>query len=241
MKPRALIFDIYKTLLAVDPPPADVETRWQHLCQEQLGTTPPMDWAAFLAATRDLVGREHDAARAVGIQNPEVIWPDIVRAALPATARLADDAFATFIRRQVALTHTVSLMPGAAKILRAVSAANLTLGIASNCQAYSLAELDDALAGAGLSRALFAPDLCFLSFEHGFSKPNPHSLRLLRARLQARGIAPAETLMIGDRPDNDIAPAQAQGWQTWLLAASPVAGQPNSGDFTALSRWLSAI
>jgi ribonucleotide monophosphatase NagD (HAD superfamily) len=37
------------------------------------------------------------------------------------------------------------------------------------------------------------------------------------ARLRAQGIAPGETLMVGDRVDNDIAPARAQGWQTWRL------------------------
>jgi FMN phosphatase YigB (HAD superfamily) len=238
MKLRALIFDIYKTLLAVDPPAADVELRWEALCAETLGQSAPLSFADFMAACERTVAREHTAARAIDIQNPEIIWPDIVREVLPVTIQLDEALFGTFVVRQAGLTHTVSLMPGAAEFLSDVSRAGYTLGIASNCQAYSLVELDDALADAGLSRALFQPDLCFLSFEHGFSKPNPHSLRLLRARLQSRGIAPGETLMIGDRLDNDILPAQAQGWQTWQLAPAPVPGQPNSGNFAAVASWL---
>lgn len=238
MKLRALIFDIYQTLLAVDPPPADAASRWEKLCAEMLGQSAPLSFADFMAGCERAVAREHTAARAIGIQYPEIIWPDIVREALPATTQLDEQSLAAFVVRQAGLTHTVRLMPGAAEFLAEVSCASFTLGIASNCQAYSLVELEDALAGAGLTRALFQPDLCFLSFEHGFSKPNPHSLRLLRARLQAHGIAPGETLMIGDRADNDILTAQAQGWQTWQLAPAPVSGQPHSGDFAALAAWL---
>ena len=60
---------------------------------------------------------------------------------------------------------------------------------------------------------LFERDLCVLSFEHGFSKPDPHVFRILTARLLAGGIRPGETLMVGDRLDNDILPEAAQEWE----------------------------
>jgi FMN phosphatase YigB (HAD superfamily) len=44
------------------------------------------------------------------------------------------------------------------------------------------------------------------------------------ARLAARGICPGEILMIGDRLDNDIAPARAQGWQAWQVGRQEDAG-----------------
>ena len=58
---------------------------------------------------------------------------------------------------------------------------------------------------------MFDPELRFWSFENGFSKPDPHVFRILTARLEARGISPSETLMVGDRFDNDIEPARAHG------------------------------
>jgi FMN phosphatase YigB (HAD superfamily) len=110
------------------------------------------------------------------------------------------------------------------------------MGIASNAQPYTLRELEGALLGRGLSLAVFTPELCFWSFEHGFSKPDPHVVRLLSARLRARGVRPDDTLMVGDRMDNDIEPARAQGWQTWKLAVAPQG--PSEGDWDGLRRFI---
>ena len=88
--------------------------------------------------------------------------------------------------------------------------------------------------------AVFEPDLCFWSYRHGFSKPDPHVFRILTARLEARGLRPAEILMVGDRLDNDIEPARAHGWLTWRLAraAQTDVPPPAAGDWVALRRWL---
>ena len=107
----------------------------------------------------------------------------------------------------------------AADALGAARHASLRLGLASNCQPYSLRELEAVLAAAALSRDLFDPWLTFLSFEHGFSKPDPHVFQFLTIRLAARGISPVATLMVGDRCANDIAPAKNHGWRTWQFAA----------------------
>jgi hypothetical protein len=39
--------------------------------------------------------------------------------------------------------------------------------------------------------------------------------RLLATRLENRGIPRSATIMIGDRPDNDLEPARRAGWRTW--------------------------
>ena len=49
------------------------------------------------------------------------------------------------------------------------------------------------------------------SAELGLSKPDP---RIFSAALERAGCRPEEALMVGDRIDNDIAPAKAQVWQT---------------------------
>jgi HAD superfamily hydrolase (TIGR01549 family) len=132
--------------------------------------------------------------------------------------------------------RTLRLAGHAADCLRRLNEDGVPLGIASNAQAYTLRELDAALRSAGLNLSMFDPGLRFWSFEHGFSKPDPHVFRILAARLEARGISPAETLMVGDRLDNDIEPARAFGWQTWQLV--PVKQNAKSGNWHDLRAWL---
>lgn len=217
MKPHAVIFDIYRTILDVGPAPADAEAQWAAWWCERLGGAARLTLGELRAATEAAVAREHAAARAMGIAFPEVDWAAILRVALPEVAALDAAGQAEFAFRHSALGHTVRAMAGAAAVLRALRERGVVLGVASNAQPYTLRELDEALAGTGAERAWFEPALCFWSFDHGYSKPDPHVFRVLTARLRARGIAPDETLMVGDRADNDIAPARAQGWQTWRL------------------------
>jgi len=57
-----------------------------------------------------------------------------------------------------------------------------------------------------------------------------------RDRLEARGITSPETLMVGDRVDNDIDPAQKHGFQTWLLSSTDT--EKNAGNWKQLSEFL---
>lgn len=237
MKIRAVIFDIYKTLLDVQPPPPDAEARWAALWRETFEGTPRLDLAGFTAACQVVIAREHAIARAAGISYPEIYWPDVVSEVLPESASLAGVHRDAFLVCHAGLTHTLNLMPGVPEALRRLLERGLPLGLASNSQPYTLTELDLAFATAELQRDIFHPSLHFLSFEHGFSKPDPHVFRLLTARLRGLGINATETLMVGDRLDNDIGPAKAQGFQTWHL--NTVAGtEPHAGDWAALSQHL---
>lgn len=231
MKIRAAIFDIYKTLLEVLPPPADASERWKSLCSSTFGSEAPMDLNQFAAECEKVIVREHAAARAIGIVNPEIYWPAIAGEVLPELNRLSHEARDEFLYQHAQLQRTIRLMDGTADVLQRLTQENVLLGIASNSQPYTLRELDAALATANLSRKIFKAELSFLSFENGFSKPNPHVFRLLTSRLQTLGISPQEILMIGDRLDNDIDPARANGWQTWHLTA--IAGE-NAGNWKAL-------
>lgn len=237
LKVRAVICDVYQTLLEVGPPPADAAARWAALWRRTFGHRPPCSLLEFATACNRVIAREHAAARACGIAFPEVWWPAVVAEVLPAWRLLPPARQAAFIAAHMQLGRSLRLMPGAAAALRALAGANLALGLASNAQAYTWGELDEALRGAGLKPDLFAPDLCFWSCQHGFSKPDPYVFRLLTARLAARGIGPGETLMVGDREDNDLTPARAQGWQTWRLGSADGPAGPG-GDWLALVRWL---
>jgi len=62
----------------------------------------------------------------------------------------------------------------------------------------------------------FAPyfDAVVVSEELGFGKPDP---RMFTTALERAGCLPQEAVMVGDRLDNDIAPAKALGMKTiWI-------------------------
>ena len=237
MRIRAVIFDIYKTLLQVQPPPEDAEARWGALCASVLGTPPRQDLNRFAKACEVVIAREHATAHRAGIRFPEIYWPDVVVEVLPELGRLKPKQLEMFLVAHAGLQRGVRLMPGAADVLRALGRWKARLGLVSNSQPYTLWELDGSLAGAGLKAKLFCRELSLLSFELGFSKPDPHVFRLLTARLRGLGITAAETLVVGDRLDNDIVPARAQGFQTWHLNAA-CGTETRTGDWSALATQL---
>ncbi len=235
MKIRAVIFDVYGTLLDVGPPPPDAGTRWKTLFRENMGTDPPMSQAEFTEACGNIISEMHQLARARGITWPEVNWPVVVATVIPELKRLPSDAQRRFILQQIQTLRTTQMRAAAAEALRRLKQLGCVLGIASNSQAYTLDELQAGLALHGLGLEVFERDLWFWSFEHGFSKPDPHVFRILTVRLETRGIRPEQTLMIGDQPETDIAPARAAGWHTWLLGPE---GGERGGDWPAVVSWL---
>lgn len=238
MNLRAAIFDIYTTILEVGPSPVDAETLWQKLFADLLNTPPPLSRTEFSVRTSQVVARHHAAAKLRGIAWPEVLWPAVVKEVVPGLARLAPRQQEDFVFRQMQIGRTLRLATGAAECLRWLTQQRCLLGIASNSQAYTWRELEAAFAGTGMNLTHFDRELCFWSFENGFSKPDPHAFRILTARLEARGISPAETLMVGDRLDNDIEPARAQGWKTWWLGPGKPADGRRGGNWSELRDWL---
>ncbi len=98
--------------------------------------------------------------------------------------------------------------------LRALKARGLRTGLVSNI-AYDL-------------RLVFAPhgladlvDAFVLSFEHGMMKPSP---RLFAIACEELGVAPAETLMVGDHPEADGVAAAAAGLQVYVLPPDGASG-----------------
>ena len=98
---RAIIFDIYSTLLDVGPPPANADTLWQRLFEEMLGTPPPVSRTEFSVCISRIVSRLHADARAQGIQWPEIQWPAVVLETIPGLARLSAPKLEDFLLRQM--------------------------------------------------------------------------------------------------------------------------------------------
>jgi FMN phosphatase YigB (HAD superfamily) len=237
---RAVLCDIYQTLLEVGPPPADAGPRWDALCRAALPGVAPLTLAEVALSAEDVIRHGHAAAKAVGIPYPEIFWPAVACKAWPALATLDAQTLGDFLFEHAQTQRSVRLMPNVSEVLRWLVKRKVSLGLVSNAQPYTLRELDAALCAVGLSRALFMPDLCFFSFEHGFSKPDPQVFRLLIARLARRGIPSGETLVVGDREDNDIGPAQAHGFQAWRLTPAVAESKARSGDWLHLSVLLEA-
>ena len=237
MKIRAVIFDIYNTLLEIGPSPPDAAARWIELCRAVLSVEPHLNLKEFAAACEVVIAREHDSARKAGISHPEIFWPAVASEALPELARLKPKQRELFLIEHAALQRSVRLMNGAADVLRAMQSNKISLGLVSNSQPYTLTELDASLASARLRLKVFEPELSFLSFQAGFSKPDPHVFRWLAAHLRDFHITPKEALIVGDRLDNDITPAQMQGFQTWHLSPGDSSWR-TTGGWMALSKFL---
>jgi FMN phosphatase YigB (HAD superfamily) len=238
MRFRAAIFDIYDTLLERGPAPIDAEPRWQELWRKVLGGSAPVSLEQFANACEESVRSEHAIARALGVAHPEVFWPDILAKVRPELAALAKETREEFTVQHAQLLHTARLMPGASDVLKMLRRNQILLGLASNAQPYTKWELEQELAQVGLNPRMFHPELCLFSFELGFSKPDPHFFRLLRTRLHLMGVEPVETLFVGNRLDNDLAPARAQGWQTWQFSKDAPVGEPQQGPWPRFELWL---
>lgn len=235
---RALLFDLYHTLLRLEPQAVDAEERWKEVRSDfGLGQLPDLE--SFKARNVEEIRKRHANTKQLGVTHPEIYWPHVVRQAWPATAELAPAQLEDFLLRHIQLIEPLSLMPAAADLLRLATERNLVLGIISNSQPYTVSEVNRLLEREGLSLALFDPDLCFWSFRFGYSKPNPHVFQPIKTRLLIRGIEPSEVLMVGDRADNDIAPARAQGFQTWQILPLPACGA--SGPMSHLLQTLHSV
>ena len=239
MKIRAVIFDIYGTVLQVGPPPAQAEELWLALFKDIFRKPPLQNRLDFSIACNRAITLRHNAAHARGITKPEILWPAIVAEVLPGFAKLDLDAQNDFIYRQMQIGRSIMLMPGIAPTLRWLVDKRCPLGIASNAQAYTLRELETLFKAEKLGLKIFSPNLRVWSFENGFSKPDPHVFQILRARLEARHISTTEALVVGDRLDNDVIPARQHGFQTWHLHNSSPEGQ--SGNAEKLREFLARL
>lgn len=240
MNIRAVIFDIYDTLLERAPRPKDAALRWEELWQRMLGSSAPVSLEEFAGQCDELVQQEHGLARALGVMYPEVLWSEIVAQARTELASLTTEQREEFVFQHTQLRHTARLMVGAAPVLKALKDDCLVLGLASNAQSYTRRELERELASARLTLDLFHPALLLFSFEMGFSKPDPYFFRVLSTRLRLMAIAPAETLFVGNRPENDLAPSRGQGWRTWQLTNSLSDPERGVGGWSELGQWLSS-
>jgi putative hydrolase of the HAD superfamily len=105
-------------------------------------------------------------------------------------------------------------------VLRELRGAGFRLGVLANQPASARADLDR----AGVAALC---DGIWLSEAVGLAKPDPAFFRLA---LDAWTLAPASVAYVGDRPDNDVAPARGLGLATVRLRRGPHADQRARSD-----------
>jgi FMN phosphatase YigB (HAD superfamily) len=200
---RAIIFDVYGTLLAAPAGGVKPDAEADALLREILIQHGHAPLASPSTALDEAVRRRHALAK---VRHPEVdltaLWREILT--LPEEADTSG-----LVLETEAAWHPAQLMPGVEDALHDLAADGLCLGLLSNAQCNTLPSL-------GKCAALFQPDLTILSYQHGMAKPSPELFDLLATRLAGRGIQPAETLYIGNDPLHDIEPAAARGFRTAL-------------------------
>src|SRR5439155_25978076 len=114
---RAIIFDIYQTLLQDGPGPPNAEARWQILWKEKLKAVARLTLADFAVACDQAIAREHTSARELGIDYPEIYWPAVACEVLPELGRLPESNLAEFLFHNALLSHTIRLLQYVAELL----------------------------------------------------------------------------------------------------------------------------
>ena len=213
VKFRAVVFDIYGTLLIAPPGGVKPDPFADPVLREilrQAGYQPPTSPSKDLHAA---VLRHHAAAT---VPYPEidlrVLWREIL------SIEPGTDITPLVIAMEDAW-HPAQPMPGAEKLIQKLARSGISLGLLSNAQCDTLSALGDIA-------HLFAPELTILSYQHGIAKPSPGLFQMLTDRLDGRGISPAETLYIGNDPLHDIAPASSAGFKTALFTGHPDSLRP---------------
>lgn len=188
MRYRAVVFDIYGTLL-----------------RSAAGETHPDP------AIRALIEKAHAASPH---PFPEVDIREI-HAAMHAGLPAAEIERLAMAHEQA--INPVTAMPGAVETLRELSARGVLLGLVSNAQFYTVPVLEACL-GASLAAFGIDPELCVFSYLERRAKPDVHLFEVARGRLLELGVRAEEVLYVGNDVRNDIEPAKAAGFRTALFA-----------------------
>jgi HAD superfamily hydrolase (TIGR01509 family) len=178
-------------------------------------------WLAetLAAAGEPLAATELHAAYREACRRPDPAEPSLLVQMLRSLRIPAETTAA--LRRAVPWDAVpLEAYPEAIGVLRGLRDAGFRLGVLANQPASTQADLDR----AGIAALC---DGVWLSSVVGLAKPDPAFFRLA---LDAWALAPERVAYVGDRPDNDVAPAKALGLATVRLRRGPHADQVPRSD-----------
>lgn len=219
---KACIFDLYGTLFisgSGDISLANGTDREQSLRMvlKKHGITPTKEflWDYF----QSLIRQSQEAEKAKGTDFPEVdireIWERFL-AGMGVTGCLYSHIESIAIDYEC-MANPVWAMPSLSETLKYLRNKGMLLGIVSNAQFFT-PHLFEAFTGKTEQEHGFSKELCIYSYELRTGKPSPKIYQPLVNNLKAKGIAPEETIFVGNDMRNDIWPAQTCGLKGVLFA-----------------------
>ncbi len=230
MQPKAVIFDIYGTLLisaAGDVGPDSAKDDEQAFLQALVdgGWDPTLIHEKGTSLLQEEIHTVHREKRAQGVRFPEIDILQIWHRVLIRLGLLTEGENRIKIKkiRLTALsyecrTNPVWPMPGLLETLSRLQDKKIMLGILSNAQFYTPILFETLCNHQSLTGLGFDPDLCLFSYLEGEGKPSPNLFSTLALRLDDYGVAASEILYVGNDMLKDIWPAADVGWQTALFA-----------------------
>ena len=213
---RAVLFDVYGTLLVSGSGDVGLTAEGDRgaaadAALQALGLPLPDDPRQTGDRLLAAIAEEHERLKAEGVDFPEVRIEELWRAIAPAA-----DAERLAIEYEMRV-NPVDVMPGMTQTLDAISGSGRPLGIVSNAQFFT-PRLLEPLCGRTPRQLGFEPDLCVWSYAHRRAKPGTFLYERAAEALAGRGIAPRETLYVGNDMRNDVWPAGRVGFRTALFA-----------------------
>ncbi|MCF8302490.1 MAG: HAD hydrolase-like protein [Bacteroidales bacterium] len=237
---RALIFDIYGTLLisaSGDVDEADVneenlraalKASHYHLNNGAVGNNGCDACSKMLHAMKEAIGKSHAENRANGNHHPEVdileIWREVMKqATAKGWVRPEQDAdLRTFTFVFELLSNRVYPMPGMNDLIKSLHRSGKPMGIVSNAQFYTPVIMNFLIDGEVQERETieyFDPELTVYSYLEKRAKPDTRLFEKLTPVLKEKyGIAPHEALFVGNDMMKDVYAAQQVGFKTALFA-----------------------
>ena len=194
-RPRAVLFDLFHTLVTV-PPPSDTDER---SVPEILGV-PPEEWQR-LYYDEDVIGRclgrvrdSVEAMRMVTHSIDPTVKEDRILAAVKSRRR-------RFEMRLVKVEHSIL------EALENLRAAGIRTAIVSDAGADDVESWPLCPLGSRVDTAIF-------SYEVGYRKPDP---RIYWTALSALGASPEDAIFVGDGGSDEHTGARAVGLRSVLV------------------------
>jgi putative hydrolase of the HAD superfamily len=205
MKLRAILFDLYGTLIDIETDeerPQVWDTLARFLGYQGLFVSSGTLKTAFFA-------RQQASLASSLKEYPELDVPDMLRALLAELGHGGDGQLALQVTRLYRMLSIVrfGLFPDTLPGLRALNAA-FALGLVSDAQR---AYLDPEIDMCGL-RSLF--DVIVVSSDCGYRKPDP---RLFAIALRRLGTPASQAIYVGDNVERDVCGAHNAGLRAVLL------------------------
>jgi putative hydrolase of the HAD superfamily len=232
-----VLFDYGNTLITFQRPDAELLAAYGRIAEHlrRRGLSPP-EAAVLLRDVHDRVEESFAAHQ----RSDELREINLVAEARHAYAGLGLDLDADLLDEvlrieQEAWWHGVTVDPEAVPTLDGLRRRGVRVGLCSNAP-YRVQSMHDQLSHLGLDRHL---DAVTFSGQVGWRKP---SAKLFQAAVQALGVTPVSTVMVGDSIPDDVEGAIAAGLRAVLLVRNGARSEArDAGSAFATIDRLSAI